>query len=70
MDTKLRTDTMLKGSVHMTKKTRRKFSDDFKDEAVKIVTDQGHKATEAARNLGVQRCVQEVDKTEIIRNQG
>ena len=37
----------------MTKKTRRKYSDEFKDEAVKLVTEKGYKISEAARNLGV-----------------
>ena len=41
----------------MTKKTRRKYSDEFKDEAVKLVTDQGYKTTEAARNLGIHEGV-------------
>jgi len=37
----------------MGKSTRRKFSDEFKEEAVKLVTDQGYKISEAARNLGI-----------------
>ena len=37
----------------MEKSTRRKFSDEFKEEAVKLVTDQGYKISEAARNLGI-----------------
>ena len=37
----------------MKKKTRRKYSDEFKAEAVKLVTDQGDKTAEAARNLGI-----------------
>ena len=41
----------------MSKKTRRKYSDEFKDEAVKLVTEQGYKATEAARNLGIHEGV-------------
>jgi transposase len=41
----------------MKKKTRRKYSDEFKDEAVRLVTDQGYKATEAARNLGIHEGV-------------
>ncbi len=45
----------------MSKKTRRKYSDEFKDEAVKLVTDQGYKTTEAARNLDSRRCTQEMD---------
>jgi len=41
----------------MKKKTRRKYSDAFKDEAVKLVTDQGYKTTEASRNLGIHEGV-------------
>ena len=52
-DTKLRADRMLCGGVQMKKKTRRKYSDEFKAEAVKLVTDQGYKTAEAARNLGI-----------------
>lgn len=37
----------------MSKKTRRKYTDEFKDEAVKLVTEQGYKISEAARNLGI-----------------
>jgi len=37
----------------MSKKTRRKYTDEFKDEAVKLVTEQRYKITEAARNLGI-----------------
>ena len=37
----------------MTKKKRKKYSDEFKEEAVKLVSEQGYKVTEAARNLGV-----------------
>ncbi|MBA3029624.1 MAG: transposase [Desulfobacteraceae bacterium] len=35
------------------KKKRRKYTQEFKDEAVKLVTEQGYAITEAARNLGV-----------------
>jgi transposase len=35
------------------KRTRRSFSEEFKIEAVKLVTDQKYKVAEAARNLGV-----------------
>ncbi len=37
----------------MTKRKRRNFSNEFKEEAVKLVTDQGYSVAEAARNLGV-----------------
>ena len=32
---------------------RRSYTDEFKAEAVKLVTDQGYSVAEAARNLGV-----------------
>ena len=37
----------------MNKRIRRKFTDEFKDSAVKLVTDQGYSVAEAARNPGV-----------------
>tara|TARA_B100002003_G_scaffold196478_1_gene186642 strand:+ start:39 stop:353 length:315 start_codon:yes stop_codon:yes gene_type:complete len=43
--------------VFMTKKTRRRFSDEFKVDAVGLVTDQGYSLSEAARRLGVERSV-------------
>ena len=44
---------MLIGGVHMEKTIRRKFTDEFKEGAVKLVTDQGYKVSEAAKNLGI-----------------
>ncbi len=35
------------------KKSRRKYTQEFKEEAIKLVTDQGYQIAEAARNLGV-----------------
>ena len=35
------------------KRTRRSFTDEFKIEAVKMVTEQGYKVSEVARSLGV-----------------
>ena len=35
------------------KKKRRKYSKEFKEEAVKLVLEQGYSVSEAARNLGV-----------------
>ena len=43
---------MLCGGVQMKKKARRKYSDEFKVQAVRLVTDQGYKTAEAAKNLG------------------
>ena len=37
----------------MTKRRRRSHSEEFKREAVKLVTDEGYSMAEAARNLGV-----------------
>ena len=37
----------------MSKLKRRRHSEEFKREAVKLVTDQGYSVAEAARNLGV-----------------
>ena len=37
----------------MEKKTKRKFSPEFKEDAVKLVTEQGYSVAEAARNLGI-----------------
>ena len=35
------------------KRTRRNFSEEYKIEAVKMVTEQGYKVTEAAKQLGI-----------------
>ena len=37
----------------MTKRKRRNYSKEFKEEAVKLVTEQGYSVAEAGRNLGV-----------------
>ena len=37
----------------MSNRKRRRHSDEFKQEAVKLITDQGYSTTEAARNLGL-----------------
>lgn len=39
----------------MTKSTRRKYTEEFKREAVKLVVEEGRKASEVARNLGIDR---------------
>jgi transposase len=38
----------------MNKKMRKKYDQEFKQEAVKLVTEQGYKISEVARNLGIQ----------------
>ncbi len=43
---------MNKKSSH-SKRTRRNFSDEYKIEAVKMVTEQGYKVTDAAKQLGI-----------------
>lgn len=35
-------------------KPKRKYTQEFKEEAVKLVTEQGYKISEAARNLGIR----------------
>ena len=37
----------------MKKSKRRRFSKEFKEEAVKLVTESGYRVSEAARNLGI-----------------
>ncbi len=37
----------------MKKKTRRKYTQEFTEEAVKLITNQGYSFAEAGRNLGV-----------------
>ena len=37
----------------MSNQTRRRFSDEFKEEAVKPITEQGYKVSEASRNLDI-----------------
>jgi transposase len=34
-------------------KKRKKYTREFKEEAVKLITDQGYQVAEAARNLGI-----------------
>jgi len=35
------------------KKKRKKYTQEFKEEAVKLITEQGYQITDAARNLGI-----------------
>ena len=37
----------------MKKKTRRKYAPEFREEAVRLITEQGYTFAEAGRNLGV-----------------
>ncbi len=53
MDTKIRAVRLLFGGVHMKKSKRKNYTDEFKEEAVRLVTEQHYKITVAARNLGV-----------------
>jgi transposase len=36
-------------------KTRKKYTKEFKEDAIRLVLEQGYKQTEAARSLGVDR---------------
>ena len=53
MDTFLRVDYQSLRRCELKKRTRRKYTNEFKEEAVKLVTDQGYSLAEAARNLGI-----------------
>ena len=37
----------------MTKRKRKKYTQEFKEEAVKLVTEHGYQVSEASRNLGI-----------------
>jgi transposase len=37
----------------MSKRKRHNYTNEFKEEAVKLITEQGYSAAEAGRNLGV-----------------
>ena len=54
----------------MIKKRRRKHSREFKEEAVKLVTEQGYQISEAARNLGIHPSVLGRWKRELEANEG
>ena len=41
----------------MSKQKRRKYTEEFKQDAVKLVTEQNYKVPEAARNLGINEGV-------------
>ena len=54
----------------MKKKTRRKYTQEFKEEAVKLISNQGYSFAEAGRNLGVNpnqlsRWKKEIESAEI-----
>ena len=57
--------------------TRKKYTKEFKHDAVRLVTEQGYKKTEAARNLGIDRSMLarwikefETDESEAFRGNG
>jgi transposase len=55
----------------MEPKFRKKYSKEFKQDAVKLVTDQGYRASEASRNLGVnisvlRRWIKELEKDKAV----
>lgn len=41
----------------MSKRTQRRYSEEFKVDAVKLVEDQGYSVPEASRRLGIDRSV-------------
>ena len=47
------------------KKKRKQYTQEFKEEAVKLINEQGYQATEAARNLGINISVLRRWKNEI-----
>ena len=47
------------------KKKRKQYTQEFKEEAVKLITERGYQATEAARNLGINISVLRRWKNEI-----
>ena len=57
--------------------TRKKYTREFKRDAIRLVTEQGYKQTEAARNLGIDRSMLvrwvkefEADEGEAFRGNG
>ena len=57
--------------------TRQKYTREFKQDAVRLVTEQGYKQTEAARNLGIDRGMlgrwvkeSQADESEAFRGNG
>ena len=57
--------------------TRKKYTREFKQDAVRLVTEQGYNKTEAARNLGLDRSVLarwvkefQADESEAFRGNG
>ncbi len=57
--------------------TRKQYTKEFKQDAVRLVTEQGYKRTEAARNLGIDRGMLgrwikefQADETEAFRGHG
>ena len=49
----------------MTKRKRQKHTQEFKEEAVKLVTEQGYPVAEAVRNLGIHAIILSRWKREI-----
>ena len=52
----------------MTEQKRRTYTQQFKIDAVRLITEQGYKYSEAARNLGINRSVLKRWKNEIGSN--
>jgi transposase len=49
----------------MNEQKKRSYTPEFKKDAVRLVTEQGYKVTEAARNLGINPSVLQRWKTEL-----
>jgi transposase len=49
----------------MSEQKKRSYTPEFKKDAVRLVTEQGYKVTEAARNLGINPSVLQRWKTEL-----
>lgn len=49
----------------MTEQKKRSYTPEFKKDAVRLVTEQGYKVAEAARNLGINPSVLQRWKTEM-----
>lgn len=49
----------------MSEQKKRSYTPEFKKDAVRLITEQGYKLTEAARNLGINPSVLQRWKTEL-----
>ena len=61
---------MLLSGCLMKKRKRRRFSKEFKEEAVKLVTESGYRVSEAARNVGIDPNFHSKWKRELLEARG